>query len=361
MSLRGKNILLISPEPWDHIFVSKHHYAIHLGRLGNRVFFLNPPGKANNVSHTEYENVFTLNYTGFVKGLRFLPKRLQLSLLSRKYTFLETLSKTTFDVIWTFDNSVFFNLSFLQRSILKIVHIVDMNQDFNFEELAGTADICFGVSEFIVARLRRANTRSFHLHHGLAFHQGGGFTILDNGNRGLKAGYAGNLDLKYIDWPMFDEIVSANQDITFYFAGPFSESNSYVKSLRQRPNVVLLGKIKASDIPCFLREMDILLLFYRVSEFPEQLSNSHKVMEYLGSGKTIVSSWLSDYQNFQKLIEMAKSREELPALLQRVKIGLAHHNSDIMIAQRMNFAMSQTYDSQIERVQGLIEKELAWR
>ena len=44
-----KRILIISPEPWDHIPVSKHHYARKLAKLGNRVYFLNPPGQQNSL------------------------------------------------------------------------------------------------------------------------------------------------------------------------------------------------------------------------------------------------------------------------------------------------------------------------
>ena len=43
MSLKDKVILIISPQPWYQLFVSKHHYAIELAKYGNTVYFLNPP------------------------------------------------------------------------------------------------------------------------------------------------------------------------------------------------------------------------------------------------------------------------------------------------------------------------------
>ena len=39
MILKDKSILIVSPEPWAHLFVSKHHYAVHLAQRGNKVFF----------------------------------------------------------------------------------------------------------------------------------------------------------------------------------------------------------------------------------------------------------------------------------------------------------------------------------
>src|SRR5579862_3671957 len=41
--LAGKTILVISPQAWGDMLISKHHYALELARRGNQVYFLNPP------------------------------------------------------------------------------------------------------------------------------------------------------------------------------------------------------------------------------------------------------------------------------------------------------------------------------
>ncbi len=43
MKIINKTILFISPGPWGINHVSKHHYAIELAKIGNDVYFLNPP------------------------------------------------------------------------------------------------------------------------------------------------------------------------------------------------------------------------------------------------------------------------------------------------------------------------------
>jgi hypothetical protein len=43
--LKNKTILVISPNNWGTMHISKHHYAIELARLGNSVYFLNPPNQ----------------------------------------------------------------------------------------------------------------------------------------------------------------------------------------------------------------------------------------------------------------------------------------------------------------------------
>src|SRR6186713_730734 len=42
-SLRNRTILIVSPQSWGKMYVSKHHYAIELANYGNKVYFLNPP------------------------------------------------------------------------------------------------------------------------------------------------------------------------------------------------------------------------------------------------------------------------------------------------------------------------------
>ncbi|HEY8511367.1 MAG TPA: hypothetical protein VIL31_05380, partial [Cyclobacteriaceae bacterium] len=103
--MRDKNILLISPEPWNHIKVSKHHYAICLGKRGNKVFFLNPPGKKQAVLPTPYSNVQSIHYEGFPKGLRFYPRFLQRHFIAKKFREVEAMCGGRIDIVWSFDNS----------------------------------------------------------------------------------------------------------------------------------------------------------------------------------------------------------------------------------------------------------------
>ena len=111
---KGKNILLISPEAWSHLFVSKHHYAIELSKRNN-VFFLNPPTETFSLEGTDYKNLWKIDYKPFMKGLRFFPAFLQRYFMRRKFDKLEKLASIKFDCVWSFDNSVFFDFTFLPK------------------------------------------------------------------------------------------------------------------------------------------------------------------------------------------------------------------------------------------------------
>src|SRR5690606_33118966 len=196
---------LISPEPWSEMSVSKHHYAIHLAGRNNKVFFLNPPTRDSNISNTAYDNVWKINYRGFPKGIRFYPECLRKFLISKVYDRILSLCQVRFDIVWSFDNSVFFDFSALPDNVLKISHIVDLNQNFRLANAASTADICFCTTDFIKVRLHKYNKRVHKINHGLTTR-----SIYPKdlpGENKIKALYVGNVSSFYFDWKLFYEIV----------------------------------------------------------------------------------------------------------------------------------------------------------
>src|SRR5438093_218809 len=91
----GRNVIIISPEGWEHLFVSKHHYAIELAKH-NKVFFLNPPSRKFSIEKSRYENLWVINYPPFIKGLRFCPLFLRRYFASRKFERIQKLSDIQF-------------------------------------------------------------------------------------------------------------------------------------------------------------------------------------------------------------------------------------------------------------------------
>ena len=60
MNLENLNILIISPQKWGKMKLSKHHYATTLAE-NNNVYYLNPPSNKNNKKNTnKIDGVFIL-------------------------------------------------------------------------------------------------------------------------------------------------------------------------------------------------------------------------------------------------------------------------------------------------------------
>jgi hypothetical protein len=349
VKLTTKNILLISPEPWDHIFVSKHHYAIHLAETTNNVFFLNPPSHKNGIEETPFERLFVLSYKGFWRGLRFMPRFLRGVNQRRVFHLLEDLAQCHFDIIWSFDNSVFYDFDLLPKDIFKISHIVDQNQNFQFERASSTADICFGVIEKIVSRQATYNSNSHLVGHGVNIRSPSRKIILP-GNNELKALYFGNLGMRFLDWDLMRNAGNGNNHIDFILIG-----SNHDKAPKNLPdNVISLPQVNSESLVDHMFAADVLFIFYQGS-YNETYASPHKMLEYFSSGKPIVSTYLSDYDLLQDLIFMTDNKEKWVLHFDRVIKILDNENERINSEKRIEWAKEHTYKKRLEKIELLIQ------
>ncbi len=357
MKLEGKNILIISSESWDHLFVSKHHYAVHLTKRGNRVFFLNPPTKKNKCVESEYKNLMLVQYTGFIKGLRFFPYLFQKRIIKSKFQEIQKLCQTAFDVVWSFDNSVFFDFSALSKDVFCISHIVDLNQDFEFERSSSTADLCLASSQYILSKQKKYNNYSYFIGHGFNEEQSMRSSIELRGANRINAVYAGNLDIRYLDWDLIKQLIFDFPEVDFHFMGQWNAKNGFEDILRG-PNFFYYGIIPANELNDIYMKADILLLLYNYMEFSEQLANPHKMMEYLGSGKMVVATWTDEYTDLHHkgIIKMAKNLKDFISNFKLVASETNLWNDLKSITPRVSYAQSNSYDAQITKVEDFISK-----
>jgi hypothetical protein len=301
--------------------------------------------------------VFSVHYQGFIKALRFFPNVLQKLLIKKKFEELERLCNAKFDLVWSFDNSVFYNFKALPDSVYSISHIVDYSQDFEFEKSSKTADLCLASSKYIVKKQKQYNLRSYIIGHGFNKVNGHSTSFKLKGRGRINCGYAGNLDIKYIDWVLVEALINDFADIDFHFAGQWS-SESEFQHISKRPNFYFYGKLPSDELPIFYENLDILILTYQYDKYPEQLANPHKMMEYLGSSKVILATWTNEYEDLasQEVIKMAKTREEYLVYFKLIIENLDDWNSANQSEKRKAFALNNTYLKQIEKIEGLLNE-----
>lgn len=353
--LRNKTILIISPEAWSHIFVSKHHYAQELAKQ-NRVVFLNPP-ITDKIISAKHGDVTVVDYYSFVKGYRFLPKIIRKALLKRFVLQLEKKLRLTFDMIWSFDNSVFFDLDAFPEK-LTISHIVDINQDFNTAQASGSADICLGVVDAITQRHLQFNKNAFTLAHGVNID-----TPTDKikielpGKNQIKAVYVGNMSMPFIDWNILAELAKINTDkVDFILIGSDHElANKNHPEVYGLENVYQIQKIAATEVLNYLTAADILLLLYS-PEFYMNYASPHKFLEYLLSGKVIASMYIAEYAQLAKeeLILMVNEDFSMQEIFAKAVEENERLNDQNLILKRKNFAKARSYEKRVEQVHKLL-------
>ena len=199
---RGQTILVVSPQPWDHIRLSKHHYALELARQGNSVFFLGPP-EARDTRGTRIDSP---SDSGGVKVIRYrssipLSFRFHARPVFNKLQRLEIakIRKLTgpIDAVWCFDYNAFGDLRSFGAPV-KIFHPVDPVSSASHLDVSRTADAVLSVSPQILSSFASIDVPVLVVNHGLskpfedlAMRDN---AVAQNSVGPKKVGYAGILD-----------------------------------------------------------------------------------------------------------------------------------------------------------------------
>ena len=324
------------------------------------MFFLNPPNKEFTILDTNQSNLKVINYPGFWKGLQYLPKFLRKCNLKKIYDRLEALAEAQFDIIWSFDNSVFYDYDLLYDHVFKISHIVDLNQDFQTKRAASTAHLCLGTTDLIVDRLNLFNSNTHKITHGFLFQDRKKSKAPLPGGGKIKALYAGNLAMPYMDWKIIYLATQKLNQVDFIFLGPNAneisyygaESVSWKKKVIKSNNCHFPGRLNAEDLHAHYESSDVLLVAYQEKYHKDQ-ANPHKMMEYLGSGTPIVATYTEEYAPL-KSIAMSNSNDDWPELLSKVIDKLSNWNDESLREERIHYAINNAYDKQIDRIEEII-------
>ena len=374
MKLNNQKILIISTEFWGINQISKHHYALELSK-NNMVYFINPPieNTGDNVIRVKKvsNNLHIVTYSIYIRGLNHLPN------FVRKYFHYKQASKLMksideiIDIVWSFDPFRFQDLKVFKAK-LNIYHAVDVHKTKVEKEVAINADIILATSDKILERFKIIDTPKFKINHGLAGHfQNYKNNQKDNVNNNsvivkdvnkIKVGYVGNLFYKYLDVKIFMRIIKENADVIFYIIGPYEKSNlidherniSFIKFLKDSENVHLLGPKSSNEIPRYINKYDLLLLCYTGDMNIAEMANPHKLLEYLSSGKPIVSHYIDEYRDKRDIVEMVDNNEMIPVKFKSIIENLDFHNSPEKSKLRVEYAKKNTYKKHIKRIEHLI-------
>lgn len=360
MDLQNKKILIISTEEWDHIKLSKHHYALELSKRGNNVFFLNPPiQKKTNFYFKEKnitENLVVIeNHFFFPYNLKFHFPSL-FNLLIKRHVKLFLKKYGDFDIVWNF-SSLYQDLKVFNTKFI-IYHLVDMPKDKVFIKGLSDCDVVITVVEEIYNLVNHKS--KLLVGHGLSNHFLNFKTKKYKPSNKITVGYCGNLMLKSIDRDLIINLITNYPDIHFQFIGPYEEDKSlFIKTLKNSNNVTLYGKLLPKDIALIYEKIDAFIICYdKTSTFEQNRnnsSNSHKILEYLSTGKVVISTHINAYTN-NNLLEMINedSNEKYLELFNEVIYNLSTYNSDEKMNIRMKFAQNNSYQNKILEIEKVI-------
>lgn len=374
VEFKNKIIIILSQQGWDDgIFVSKHHYAIELSKLGNLVYFIGGPSTKKKlksgqiqISETIFPNLYQVEHKLFYPlFIKFKLPQLHDYLISIHIkNILKKINKV--DVVWSFDLSNTIPLTAFPENIFKIFMPVDEPLDPVAIKAAASAKIIFSVTEEIIDKYRNLKIPGYCINHGVAE-----FFINNNPDNyladNIKVGLSGNFLRPEVDRETLLHIIKSNPQIQFHLFGKINnpvdgseDSLLFVESLKLLSNVTLHGSLLPKKLAEKLKTVDMFLICYDIQKDQSKGTNYHKILEYLAAGKITVSNNVSSYNNFPGLIEMLESREnneKLPALFLKVTKNLAEYNSADAQLKRIQFAQNFTYKRQVKKIEQLIKNE----
>ena len=364
-----KVIYVLAPQSWGHIKVSKHHYAHELAKT-NTVYYISAPTYGKRLSHTVVQiekNLAVIEYAIPLPGwFRFKLPLLYKTLL--RFYLMRILKKNfpkgdycfDFGCYQQFDSIDFF------PSDYRIFFPVD---DFEClkSEMRG-CDVVFTVSRNIQQKYPPGACH--FINHGLSddFAEKALLSLEQNQwkkSKKISVGYAGNLFLKYIDTNTLKSLVAQNPDIDFHFFGSHVHNpeitwhREWNDFLTQSSNVTLHGPLSTAQLAQEYLSMDIFILCYQPDYKNYHGENSHKVLEYLSTGKTLVTTYLSIYETSELMVMAPRDKNDaLCVLFSDVISRLEFHNSASLMKARKTFALANTYGMQLEKMTEIIRESL---
>jgi hypothetical protein len=373
-----KIVFIISPERWGQMKISKHHYAIELAKLDCTVYFIEPPGLSNSgvivEDCTDNPNIKIVRYKPVYRAKRFLPKFIFHLLLKHQINILLKAINNKPAVVWSFQGHLFDDLRWFNAGV-NIFFAADSFSEPSLPAELYTSDIAFGVSDTIYKRIKESGRPAFQINHGLQEK----FVVntqhlLDSiiqpqSKNTIIVGYSGNLRMEALDRKMMMRVISNNPEIKFIFWGTYnkhgsnlgvafndSEVDLFINFLESSSNVELRGVVNSGQLQKEMEDIDMFWLCWNLnaSAFWDG-SNSHKLLEYLSTGKPVVSHYVSSYKDSNMLYMLPSKDNAAYELLFNNIVNKVKEAEDItVIKKRLSFAVNNSYKMQL----GFIEDKI---
>lgn len=359
------------------MFISKHHYAIELARQGNKVFFLNPPeeGPVNGQNGIIIlpsgirDNLFLIHHRlSFPYQLKF--HALPLFHWLMQFHVRKLLKQTgSVDIVWSFDLGNLYPFRFFRNKAYKVFHPVDEPLNKTAIEAARDADIIFSVTREILEKYKAFQVPKHFINHGVSDDFLQGVNQPKKPTSSVRVGFAGNLLRGDIDREILLQIMRENPTVIFECWGSYASDQSnigggedaptrnFITSLRKLKNVILHGPVPSAILAKAVHDMDAFLICYDVQKDQSKGTNYHKILEYLSTGKIVISNNITTYQHDPLLIAMIQERlhnRDLPGLFRNVIDNLHQYNSMDKQEYRIGFARDNTYTRQIKRIEKIL-------
>jgi uncharacterized SAM-binding protein YcdF (DUF218 family)/glycosyltransferase involved in cell wall biosynthesis len=169
-------------------------------------------------------------------------------------------------------------------------------------------------------------------------------------------GYVGGMH-QWIDQDLAAEVARRLPHVTFVYVGP---PQCDLSRLEACPNIVLLGGKPHSSLPSYIREFDIGIVPYRLSDYTSNVYPT-KLNEYLSMGIPVVATDLVEIRRFNdrhdSVVEIAGDAAAFAAAIERT----LRTPQDALAPRRIEIAKSNSWQARISHMLALLAEAAAAR
>jgi len=164
-------------------------------------------------------------------------------------------------------------------------------------------------------------------------------------------GYFGVVDER-MDYELIARLADANREWSVVMIGPTMKVDEAM--LPKRPNLHWLGQRSYMDLPTYCKGFDVCLMPFALNESTEFI-NPTKALEYMATGRMIVSSAVSDVvRNFGTVVKIARDPQEFVSLC-REAVERPEHDR---IERGLIMASENTWEKIVGKMEEHIEEAL---
>jgi hypothetical protein len=237
-------------------------------------------------------------------------------------------------------------------------------------DAAKSCDAVISITREILEKFNDFDCPKLFLNHGLSSEFLEVPVRIKDAREKIRVGMSGNFLRHDLDRETMLEVIRGNPAVTFECWGSLDprssniggqdgeDTRSFVNALKETPNVVLHGIVDKHELAEAYADMDIFLICYDIQKDHSKGTNYHKVMEFLSTGKVIVSNNVTTYVQYGKMLAMTKVRannRELPGLFKAVINDLDTWNAPALMAERRAFASDNSYTEQVKRLTAFLD------
>ena len=389
-----RDFVIIGISPWDFKIGSNcKNIALELSKR-NRVLFVNSPlnryskifnkgteeikkritiidGQEEGLEQID-ENLWTLYPSKLIESINKIPQSFLYRYLNKRNNriFCREILKAVDqlglkDIILFNDSEIFlgyFAVKLLQPTV-SIYYIRDyliMQPYFSRHgadmepQLAAKYDVVVANSEFLVNYLKAYNKHTYMVGQGCDLKNFDySMTYIPEELERIRnpiIGYVGFLTSLRLDIELISNIARNRPDYSIVLVGP--EDEDFMQSkLHQIENVYFLGSKNEVELSSYINGFDVainpqLVNMMTIGNYPR------KIDEYLAMGKPIVATATIAMAYFKQNVYLSKNEDEF---LTNIDLAIKENN-DELIKQRVDRAMSHSWENNVEQIYNVINK-----